>query len=271
MASLVAVPPPGPAATNAVRVISLAPSLTEIVFAVGAGSNLVGRTSACNYPPEAERIPVVGGFGVPALETLVALRPDVVLDVDLEDETIAARIRSLGIRQQRIRCQSLNDIPPAIREVGRVVQQTANADTLAKAIERAMDDLRAEIRTGTPRPRVLTVIWADPLTTVGRNTFLSELVALAGGANVGDARATPYFQVSDEWVLEQNPDTIFCFYMSDQGSARSAILQRPGWNRMKAVKEGRVFDGFNPDVILRPGPRVAEAVSELKKGLQAQP
>ena len=249
-----------------VRIISLAPSLTEIVCAVGGGELLAGRTSACDYPPETvKNVPIIGGFGVPSLEMLVALQPTLVIDVDLSDETLAARISDLGIEYRRIRCGGLADIPQAIREVGMLCGCDSNAEELARKLENSLSELESQACTFTNRPSVYAEIWHDPITTAGHGAFLSDLVRLAGGYNVGDEVAGDYFRISHEQVLALDPDVIVCLYMTGAGNAVEEISRRPGWRRLKAVRNGAVYDKLNNDIILRPGPRVLEGIAALRE------
>jgi iron complex transport system substrate-binding protein len=248
------------------RVISLAPSLTEIVCAIGAGDLLVGRTSACDYPPGVvSRVPVVGGFGAPSLELLAAARPTLILDVSLEDETLGQKIAGLGLRRERIACSTLDDIPSAMATVGRLVGREAEALRAAERMRAGIAALRARAGGDARRPKVLVEIWCDPVTTVGRRSFLSELIRLAGGANVGDEVDKDYFQVSSEWVVSKAPDVILCLYMSRDGSARRTVRSRDGWQSIPAVRNDRICDDFDNNMILRPGPRILDSVEALRR------
>jgi len=249
-----------------VRVVSLAPSLTEIVCAVGASDLLVGRTSACDYPPDVvTNVTVIGEFGKPSLERLLAQSPTLVLSIDLADETVGKKIETLGLHRERIRCRSLDDIPSAVEKVGVLLDRSARASELAARIKKDVDTLRAEAGRLESRPTVYIETWHDPPWTAGKNTFLSELVWLAGGRNIADEIDKEHFQASAEWVLSKNPDIILCLYMSIEGSAKDVVLNRPGWKDVAAVRNGKVFDGFNNDLLLRPGPRVVEGIRELKE------
>lgn len=251
------------------RIISLAPNLTEMVCAVGGADTLVGRTSACNYPPDiVGRVPVVGGFGTPSMETLIALKPTAILDVDLEDESLAARIDALGLSRHRIACRSLDDIPGAVRAIGILACRTNEAGALAARLETEIAGLRA-LPAPTRRPSVFVEIWSDPLMTAGPNTFISDLIWLAGGSNICD-QARDYLQVSAEWVIKRDPDIILCLAMSDAGSPRDRVMQRAGWQTIRAVKTGRVHDQVNIDVLTRPGPRVMEGIEALRACIAAE-
>jgi len=252
---------------DTIRVVSLAPSLTEIVAMLSGTNLLVGRTSACDYPPEVASIPVVGGFGTPSLERLASVRPSLVLDVDLEDESIGRKLRELGIRRERVACRTLADIPAAIRTVGRLLSLEDAAEKRASEIERQVAAMEKEIASLTNKPSVFVEIWNDPLMTAGRNSFISDIVRLAGGINAGDDAENDYFRVSGEWVVNKNPDVIVCLYMSQSNGAADMVRKREGWQTVKAVRNGAVYDGFDNNVMLRPGPRIMDAVIALRRAI----
>ena len=254
----------GTAAPAGPRVVSLAPNLTEIVCAIGAADLLVGRTSACNYPPAVvTNVPVVGGFGTPSLETLLAAQPTLILEVDLEDEALGRRLDELGLARKRIACRALDDIPKAIREVGECVNRRAEAARLAGGIESRLADLRRNAAANPSPVSVYAEIWDNPLMTAGKKSFVAELIRLAGGRNVGDEADGEYFTVSYEWVVSKNPDVVLCLATPD-APARENVLKRPGWEAIRAVREGKVYDRFPLDVLTRPGPRVLDGIEELR-------
>ncbi len=119
-------------------IVSLAPSLTEMIFAIGAGDQLVGRTSACDWPAAAAKVSVVGAFGRPSLELLASIHPDLVVDVDLADEEMGKKISALGIQQESIPCKSPDDIPAALRKLGKLTGHSREADSLALSISKGL-------------------------------------------------------------------------------------------------------------------------------------
>jgi iron complex transport system substrate-binding protein len=261
-----------PGAASGPRVVSLAPNLTEIACAVGGARRLVGRTDVCNYPPETTaNIPIIGSFGRPFMETLLTQHPTAVIEVDLEDKTIADLFTRLGIAHHRIACQRLADIPPAIRAVGRVVNCQARADTLAETVASGLAARQAALAAtpATNRPLVFVAVWWDPLMTVGRNAFISEVVTLAGGRNLGDELPRDYGTVSLEWVLERNPDVIVSLSPGTPGTTQARLAGRAGWCDVRAVRNGRVLDAFDLDVLSRPGPRVLAGIDQLRQALAA--
>ncbi len=244
-------------------IVSLAPSLTEMMFAIGAGEQLVGRTNACDWPPEARRVPVVGSFGSPSLEILASIHPDLVIDVDLADKESAKKISSLGIRHETIPCLIPADIPIALRKLGQLTGHQSAADSLALTIEKSLASYKQEAATLRVKRAVYLEIWDDPLWTGGKRSYTSALLSYAGGRNIGDAVDKDYFETSAEWVITQNPDIIACMYMSKPSSASGGVASRPGWANIAAVRHGRVYERFDNNIFLRPGPRVLEAVRQL--------
>ncbi len=262
-----------PVAAGPLRVASLAPSLTEIVYALGGESVLVGRTDVCNYPPAAiTNVPIVGSFGRPSLDALVAQQANLVLVVDLDDKGTTGLMNRLGLRPVRVPCQQLDQIPSAIRTVGELIGHVPAAEQLAGSITAGVAAQRQSVASlPAPRPRVFVELWSNPLMTVGRGSFVAELVTLAGGHNLGDELTSEYANVAPEWVLARDPEVIFCLYMGDRGVAAARVRQRLGWQHLAAVRNGRIYDRFDLDVICRPGPRVLSAIAQFQQALQATP
>ncbi|NTU58287.1 MAG: cobalamin-binding protein [Chlorobiaceae bacterium] len=251
------------------RIVSLAPSVTEMLYAIGAGELLVGRTSACDWPEEAKKVPVIGSFGHPSLEVLAAAQPDLVIDVDLADEQIGRKIAAMNIRREPIQCRRPEDVPPALRKLGVLTGHTRQADSLAGVIEKGLASFRKEAELRTNKTGIYLEIWNDPLWTGGRHSFTSSMIAYAGGRNIGDAVDKEYFEISPEWVIRQNPDVIACMYMSKKSPASEIVGSRPGWSGINAVKYGRVYGDFDNNIYLRPGPRVLEGIASLKSLLES--
>lgn len=248
------------------RVVSLAPSLTEIVASVDAGDMLVGRTSACDYPPDVVgKVSVVGGFGRPSLESVIAAGPTLVIDTDLEDESVIRKLKNAGIEHERIACRSLADIPRAIRRVGKLTGRDESAEQVAIRLEEGIRIFRRESASETGKPSVYIEIWHDPIMTAGKDAYLNELIEIAGGRNIAEDVEKEYFRASPEWIIERDPDVIICAYMADKGKTADRVRKRPGWDGVSAVKKGSVFDGLPNDLFLRPGPRVLRGIEVLKK------
>ena len=251
------------------KIISLAPSITEMIYAIGAEKQLIGRTSACDWPKGVEKIQVVGAFGKPSLEVLASLSPDLVIDTDLADENMGSKIIELGFHRERLAISVPGDIPPALRRLGKLTGNPEKADSLALVIEDSLKQFLNLADSLTSSPNVYLEIWDDPLWTGGRNSYVSALIAYAGGKNIGDSVQKEYFEVSPEWVIQQNPDIILCMYMSRQEDVIEKVVSRPGWEHINAITLGNIHDNFDNSIFLRPGPRVLEGVEQLRHILDA--
>jgi len=237
-----------------------------MVVAVGARDVLVGRTSACDHPEDVVAdIPIVGGFGKPSLEVVLGRAPTVVIDTDLENESMAAHFRTLGIRHVRIPCKRVNDVPLGIRTVGELAERAEAAGKLADHIARELAHAAEMSASVTNRPAVYVEIWHDPFMTAGKHAYLTDLIRLAGGRNIAEEVNQEYFRVSSEWVLTQNPDVIICAYMASGRDVSQMVRERPGWEYTRAVQSGALFCNENNDIMLRPGPRVLEGLEALKR------
>ncbi|MFC1499121.1 iron chelate uptake ABC transporter family permease subunit [Verrucomicrobiota bacterium] len=247
------------------RVVSLAPSLTEIICAIGADDQLVGRTSACDYPPDLIKdIPVIGNFGDPSLELLIAAKPDLILTADLREERAGQKIDELGLTRKRIKCSRLDDIPTAIIEIGKLLKKEDAAIETADALKREIASLRNNL-SGINRPSVFVEIWSKPLMTAGKDSFISELIQLAGGRNIGDRINKDFFRTSSEWVISMDPDIIlYLAHPKERTSLSNVIFTRSGWNQISAVKNKHIYDDFDLDSITRAGPRVIEGIKQLR-------
>lgn len=250
------------------RIVSLAPSITEMIYAIGAGKQLVGRTTACDWPTEAKNIRIVGGFGRPSLEVLATLKPDLVLESGMEDEKAIMNVKALGLRSETIRCKLPEDVPAALRKLGQLTGHFQKADSLATEIESGLTEFRKKAAVKTKKTTVYLEIWNDPLWTGGRNSFTSQLITLAGGKNIADTVDKEYFQASPEWLIRQNPDVIACMYMSNTTPAAELVAKRSGWNNVSAVKNRRIYDRLDNRIYLRPGPRILQGIAGMKAILE---
>ncbi len=256
---------PGAAATEAApqRIVSLLPSLTEILFAVGAGDRVVGVTTHCSFPPEAQGRTVVGGYvrESMSLELIVGLEPDLVLAFDDDAQTaVIAELRRFGLPVEAIAVSSVQEVAAAIRRIGELVGRNEAADEVAQEVLASIEQIHRridEIPT-EKRPRVFYAIWHEPLMTAGRRTFIHELIELAGGKNVFGDVDREYFQVSLEEMLARDPQVILG---ADSHGLIPSLVDgsQPGWSQVAAIRQGRAF-GIDGDIVSRPGPRLGEAL-----------
>ena len=247
-------------AAPARRVVSLLPSFTELLFAIGAGDRLVGRTTWCDYPPAALAVPSVGDGMPPNVEAVAARHPDlVVLYRSGPNVTAAEQLERLGIRTVLLDLNLLEHLGPAARRLGVLTDRRAAADSLA----RAMDSLASQPPTPGPRSLVF-IVWDNPPIVIGAGSYLDRLAALAGARNVFHDIRSPSAQVSIETIAARDPD--FVAALSDS-AVPPRYAGRPEWRVVRAVRARRFL--FLPGQLFgRPGPRAAEAVRELRRRLE---
>jgi iron complex transport system substrate-binding protein len=246
----------------AARVVSLIPATTELLFAIGAGAVVVGRTQWCDYPSEALRVTDLGPGINPNLEAVLSVRPDlVVLYNSAQHAAAAARLRELGIPAVRINTDALADVGRVGRLLGRLTGHEAGADSMSAAFDTALAAATSAARRER-RPRVLILVWEQPPMTLGRGSFLSELVERAGGENVFGDIASSSAPVSIEAVSARDPDLILT-----AASGPASIADRPEWQVVRAVRERRFLriSGTEYD---RPGPRSPGAIRALAARLR---
>jgi len=241
-------------------IVSLAPNVTEIVFALGLQDRLVGVSTACDYPPGARELPKVGDFAAPDIELIYAFKPELVIATQLRDSEAKDAIRLTGARFLAVKQDSISDVLAAIETIGGAagVPGVARAytDRLRQRIARATVDVPAE-----KRPRVYVELSSQPLSTGGKGSFLDELIHLAGGRNIAHDLTKPWAIISPDDVVGKDPQIIIATQM-DADDAGYLIEQRIGWSGVSAVKSGHVITDLNADLI-RPGPRVAEGLEAL--------
>ncbi|HLH39241.1 MAG TPA: cobalamin-binding protein [Bryobacteraceae bacterium] len=260
------------------RIVSTAPSITELLYALGLGDRVAGVTRYCTYPPEALKKPKIGDYVNPNVEAIAALKPDLVI-VQTNPVRLAERLRRLHLNVLEIDQRDLAAIYESIREVGQATGAAARATELIDRIRGGLEEVRARAAKLNPEKMMLVVGRRpgrlDGLIVTGRSSYLNEIIRIAGGENVfGDARAA-YPQVSLEEVLARDPRVIVD--MGDMGddAAIPAARQREVielWQRLPslaAVREHRVY-AISSGGFLVPGPRVVEAARELFAALHPE-
>ncbi|GIV62191.1 ABC transporter substrate-binding protein [Rhodocaloribacter litoris] len=243
------------------RVVTVAPSLTEIVFAAGAGDRLVGVTTADDHPPAVDTLPRFSALPV-NFEAVAALQPDVVLATSqINNPRDAETFAALGIPMVFFSFRTLDDVTRVLRSVGMLLDTGPAAEAAADSLERRIAALRARTDTLSSRPRVLFLIGDETLFAFGAGSYIHTLIALAGGASVTADLTTEAPILSDEFVLTARPDVIAGAFGEDYDPAR--LLERhPTWHVVPAVQAGRIY-GLPPALFLRPGPRLVEGAYRL--------
>ena len=242
--------------TRPLRIVSIGPSITEFLFALGAGPRVGGADDFSDEPAAAKALEKVGGIKV-NLEKVVTLRPDLVLSVKFSDGTIE-KLTSAGLLVLVVDPQTAGDVARTATLLGRAVG--AEGDALARDIQKKVDDVRAKAATATAKPRVYHEIDAsDPtkIFTVGPGSFINDLIEIAGGTNVAAKATSAYPQLSAEEILRADPEVIV-LAAADYSAKPDQVAARAGWSAITAVKNKR-FGSIAPSLIDRPGPRVGEA------------
>jgi iron complex transport system substrate-binding protein len=242
------------------RIVSLAPSVTETLFALGLGDRLVGVTTYCDYPAEAQRLPKIGGFMSPSVEAIVAKRPDLVIGVKSATDPVKARgMERLGLKVTLVSLTSLSDILNSIKSIARSLGSPEAGEKLAGKIDAQVQDVKKRIESA-PRRSVLLVVGMRPLVAVGGENFIDELITLAGGDNIAASAAQPWLNLPEEYVVAKAPQVII---EAGMGSEREQSGRR--WADLKSIPavRARRIHSYPSDKILRPGPRFGEALAEL--------
>jgi|CZCA01.1.fsa_nt_gi iron complex transport system substrate-binding protein len=240
-------------------IVSIAPSNTEILFALGLGEKVVGVTEACDYPEDAKSKPKVGQVEM-NIEKIANISPDLVVAVASMQLPVIETLSSLGIPVLALDPKNLSDVLDSITLVGKVTGREEAARLLVERLKSRIQDIQrkaAKAVAGEGRPRVFVEIWDDPLMTAGPGTFIDELIRLAGGENIAGDAGMEWPEFSLEVVIERDPDVIITVWREPED-----VCTRPAWSRISACKTRRIQQ-VNPDILTRPGPRLVEGLAEL--------
>ncbi len=245
------------------RAVSLAPNLTEIVFAVGGGDRLVGVTTFCDYPAEAQKIQKIGDTQTPNIENIIALKPQVVLvSTASQMENFTRTLEQQGITVFITNPNSLNDIYKTIYQVGEIFGRSEKAREIVDELKRRVADVEARTDSAG-NTKVFLQISKEPLFTVGKDSFITDLISRAGGASITSNVETAYPKVSKETALALNPDAII---LSDSEDNREP---NDVFKNSSAVRNGKVFR-INAELISRPSPRIVDGLEQMAKALHPE-
>lgn len=250
---------------NSVRVVSLSPNMTETVFVLGKEDCLVGRSNVCNYPEAARKIPVAGNFGRPNVERVVALKPDYIICSALQDKDMIKRFERFNIKVLFLPAKSFDDYFKTLKILGKILDCPEKAELLCRQVRTELKRLKqmADEIPEEKKKKVLFVIWDMPLMTIGRDSFITDMISLAGGISVTAKHPQAYFTCALEWILANPPDILV--FPKIPAQRVKELVKRHGWKTLKAVKQGRLFYKINPDLLCRMGPRTIEGIKELQK------
>ncbi len=259
------------------RIISLSPSTTETLFALGLGNKIVGRTRFCNYPPEAKKLPEVGGYVDPNYEAMIALKPDLVILLQ-EHENVKQYLNEFKIKYLEVNNKTIADILTTIKTIGKVCKAEPQANTLLQKLNNKINVIKKKTEN-LPKPKVIISIGRTLGTgtikdvyIAGKNTFYDELIALAGGTNaIGDS-LNAYPMLSAEGIIHLNPQIIIDFVTDVNGKSFNKDLILKDWNSIKFVEavKNKNVKIFSKDYIVIPGPRFILLLQDLAKAIHPE-
>lgn len=259
------------------RIVSLAPANTQVIFAVGAGSNVVGVTDYDKYPYnftswiEEGNMSSIGNYYQPAIEPIVALNPDLVV-ASLGSVDAAAQLRGLGYNVLVLNPVNLSSILRDMLAVGKATGHDAEAQAAVAGLQARIDAVVSGVANATNRPKVYHEIWSDPFMSVGSASFVNDIITMAGGQNIFENATDAYPVISAEAIIELNPDVmVFPTQMGVESfwGNYSTVAARDGWANINAVKNGKMYT-VNGDIIDEPGPRQVDSLEIMAKILHPE-
>jgi iron complex transport system substrate-binding protein len=249
------------------RIISLAPSSTEILYALGLGDRIVGVTDFCDYPPEAADKPKVGGFSTVNIEQVIALEPDLVLAAQIHSKTVIPALEELGVTVVALSPLTLDDVLDNITLIGRTTGKDTQAHKLVKDLERRIEAVtkKTQAESGAEQPEVLYVTWHDPLMTAGSETLADDVITTAGGHNLA-SDILGHKTIDLETVIHRNPDVIIATVGMGSGEDLpwQYILNETRLKDCEARLHNRVYK-IDGDVVHRSGPRIIDGLEQMAR------
>ena len=244
------------AQADELKIVSLSPSLTELVFRLGKGSLLAGRSSACDYPAEALKLPVMGNFADPDAEKILHLKPDLVITNDLMRPGSDRILQRGGIRVIRKQCRNMTEYLQWVELLGRELNCPEAAEKEAARVKTALEKYKNEADKITSKKTVCWVIWDSPLMIAGSGSLPETVIGYAGGINIARDLHPDYIKVSKDWLLKNQPDVLVWT------CSRPLDRKDRFWRSMNAVRRGWIV--YAPDSP-RPGPRLPDGIELLKR------
>jgi ABC-type Fe3+-hydroxamate transport system substrate-binding protein len=250
------------------RLVCLAPSLTETVYALGLGARIVGVTDYTDYPPEAQKKPSVGGLDDASVEKIVALHPDLVLCLGvINREQTVDQLENVGIPVFVVNPKGLQGILASVQHVGDALNHSSDAVRLVKHLEERQASVAARVAR-LPRPKVLVVVWYDPVITAGANSYITDVISVAGGQSVTADMSQAWPQISLEEVLRRSPDFVLLVRGPHGGISEEELKAHAGLDQLKAVRDNRVI--YMDERLFRPSPVVFDALEQLARKLHPE-
>ncbi len=247
------------------RYVITSPEVAEIIYLLNGGDNVVGVTSEVDYPPFFDDIPKVGRFGAISLERVITLNPTLVFTSGLEQEKLASDLNKADIKTMLVYPQSIEEMLSSITQIADKMGIAERGKTVADSLRNEIERIRYR---GESRPSVFVEIYGNPVMSVSDDSFIGELVAIAGGKNIFSELPREYSRIRQEEVIIADPEIMIVTY---PGVTAEQIKERKGWQNIKACQNSRIYTvkDINPDLILRAGPRVVEGLKQLQELFQS--
>ncbi|MGZ8949578.1 MAG: ABC transporter substrate-binding protein, partial [Candidatus Aminicenantales bacterium] len=264
-------PFPLPAATPR-RIVSMAPNITEILFALGLGGRVVGVTRFCDWPPEAKAIPKIGGLVDPNVEIIRSLDPDLVIAFRGNPLRVVERIGKLGLPVFILDIgEGLDSLFPLIERIGRVTRTEGAAAGLAAKLRARVEAVDAGLRGVLSRPAVFVLLYGQGLWTCGGESYVNDLIARAGGTNAASSLPKKWVLYKRERIIKDDPGVVFILARSasDFAAGRARFARMPGMDGIKAVKEGKIYE-LDENAASRFGPRLVEVLDRMAELLHPE-
>lgn len=250
------------------KIVSLSPASSEILFAVGAESQIAAVSQFTDYPPEATKLPIVGGFDGKTLsiEKILSFNPDFVYMTDGMHNFLIDQLNQYSIRYYLSTANSINDVKKEIIEIGTITGHEEKARQVVAQIEKTIAECTENVRKATVVDNPLSEItvyyevWNSPYMTAGKSSFINDIITTAGGKNIFDDIDSPYPIISEESIIHRQPQVIFV--PATSGITEESVISRIGWENLPAVKNKKIYV-IDDNLITRPGARIGESVKTI--------
>ena len=252
-----------------IRIVSLAPSSTEILYALGLGPKVVGNTNYCDYPEEAKQCYKVGGFEDPSLEKIVAVKPDLVFATDIHMQLLKV-MEDAGLKVVILNAKTLEGVFGNIRLVGKSAGVEDRAVGLIQELKGRVDAVSTKVDQVPveQRPLVYYELWYEPFMSAGKDTLIAQLIRSAGGINMTDDNIEQYPKLSEEVIIKRNPAVMINSYGHGSGAliTPEQVAARQGWSQLDFIKNNRIYT-IETDLVSLAGPRIVDGLETMAKVL----
>lgn len=245
------------------KVVSLSPNLTELIFLLKKESTLIGRSSVCSFPADALKIPIVGNLGNPDLEKIISIKPDIIVLTMAKDMSKIHILRNLGIKVYILPTNRISEYLDTVSALGKILNAEETAVKEIVKVKEKITELKKKNLSipDNKKIKVFWEIWDNPIITAGKNSFLDEYITFAGGKNITGNINRSYFYISKENIISINPDIIIAPCMKT--SKIKELETNIGWKRLPAVKSKKVYGNLDPNLVYILGPRMFDAITAI--------